>query len=140
MGQQQLLLLVFGVVIVAMGMLAGVAVFEGKARSHAEDQLLDQALKIAQEAVVWRNKAEPFKSGGDTYMGLQEDAFRKLGMNPQTVAGTYRIDPVDDNILDIVGQSRRFPEIGIVTRLEGERIVSTTFARDGSISAGDAAE
>ena len=84
MGQQQLLLLVLSVIIVALAMIVGIKAFrENSVRSNA-DVLVHDAIEIGKSAIVWKEKAHQF--GGQEPGACRYDPscfgginFRKLG-------------------------------------------------------------
>ena len=68
MGQQQLLLLVLGIVIVGLAVVAGINAFEDNQKKSEKDALVNEAMRIATD--VQANVAKPSQlggGGGDTY-------------------------------------------------------------------------
>ena len=66
MGQQQLLLLVLGIVIVGIAVVAGIQAFsEGKAKA-AQDAAVSDAMRIISDVQAWKLKPGAFGGGGDT--------------------------------------------------------------------------
>ena len=62
MGQQQLLLLVLGVVLVGLAVVVGISAFEEHKAKAQVDVYTEQAVRIASQAIAW--KAQPQASGG----------------------------------------------------------------------------
>lgn len=64
MGQQQLLLLVLGTVIVGLGVVAGIDAFNSNQESSNQDALVNQAVRVASDAQAWMQKPEAYGGGG----------------------------------------------------------------------------
>lgn len=81
MGQQQLLLLVLGIVIVGLAVVVGIQAFsENQIKANADALVLD-GVRIASDAQAWRLKPQAFGGGaanpaGTPWLGLD---FGKLG-------------------------------------------------------------
>ena len=86
MGQQQLLLLVLGMVIVGIAVVAGIQAFsEGRERA-AVDAAVSEALRIATDVQAWALKPAPFSGGGGSLSGVN---FEKMGYTPKGDGGVY---------------------------------------------------
>ena len=84
MGQQQLLLLVLGMVIVGIAVVAGIQAFSEGRQKAATDAAVSDALRIATDVQAWALKPEAFGGGGgDLQKGSGEGAtpvtFADLG-------------------------------------------------------------
>lgn len=134
MGQQQLLLLVMGIVIVGIAVMAAFSMGETTLRQSAVDNLVDRNLTIATNAVFWKQKRDPYSGGNASYAGLKEDGMRKLFLGETTHMGYFKITTATMNELHITAVSLRYPELGVRTYVEGFEIVDTEIAYDGSIS------
>ena len=65
MGQQQLLLLVLGIVIVGLAVVVGIQAFgENQAKANA-DALVNDGVRIASDAQAWKLKPQAFGGGAD---------------------------------------------------------------------------
>ena len=90
MGQQQLLLLVLGIVIVGIAVVAGIQAFsEGKAKAQ-QDAAVTDAMRIISDAQAWKLKPQAF-GGGDNgdpvdFTGLN---LKALGYPVATSASVY---------------------------------------------------
>lgn len=135
MGQQQLLLLVLGIVIVGFAVIAGFAMAQSTMRQTAVDNLVDRNLSIATDAVFWKQKRAPFNGGNASYAGLEVDGMQKLFLGETTVAGYFKITRATQNQLEITAVSLRYPELGVRTYVENYEIVDTDIAYDGTITA-----
>jgi len=113
MGQQQLLLLVVGVVLVALSVVAAFAVLERNFRQDEADGLLDRALAISTHAVYWKTKLDPFNGGDASYLGLEEQGIETLALDSTTVRGRFAITGATASTLEITGVSDRYEGIGV---------------------------
>ena len=134
MGQQQLLLLVFSIVIVAVAVMSGMEAFTRKSQQSEVDSLIGRNLSIAAEAVFWKTKRDPYAGGNAKYSGLATDGMQKLFLGETTPIGSFIIAAPDDDHLEITAVSRRYPEIGVRTFVYNYSIDSTAVAHDGSIT------
>ena len=74
MGQQQLLLLVLGIVIVGLAVVVGLQAFNENRRKSDMDQAQNEALRLAMAAVAWRQS--PTTTGG----GAADATFARLSL------------------------------------------------------------
>lgn len=65
MGQQQLLLLVLGVVIVGLAVVVGIQAFSENQKKANADALVNDAVRIASDAQAWKLKPKAFGGGAD---------------------------------------------------------------------------
>ncbi len=70
MGQQQLLLIIIGVIIVGIAIAVGVSLFSGTSVSSNKDAILNDLLNIGQHAYRYKLRPEPLGGGGLTYTGF----------------------------------------------------------------------
>ncbi len=100
MGQQQLLLIVIGVIIVGIAIVASLAVIQSNARQQNEALLIQECLAISNSAQSWVRR--PVVLGGPQtqgdYTGLD---FSKLGK--QVAAGTVIWTNVNGDRYWIIG-------------------------------------
>ncbi len=134
MGQQQLLLLVFGVIIVGFSVMAGVQIVEKNFRQHNADMLIDRGVMIMQSAVAWKAQADPFEGGNASYTGLEDAGFKKLFLGEETENGTFKISMAQGDSLELEAVSKRYPEVGIRINVVGQEIDKTIIRYDGSIT------
>ncbi len=86
MGQQQLLLLVLGIVIVGVAVVAGIQAFGDGSRKADRDALSGEAMNVVGAVQAWKAKPAPF--GG----GVDASAFTGIsfaGLGRPTVGGVY---------------------------------------------------
>ncbi len=135
MGQQQLLLLVIGVVLVGVAIVAGFYAFNTKTRQFVADNLIERNLEIATDAVFWKTKRDPYDGGNAKYTGLADgNGMQKLFLGQTTPSGCFQITSATANALTIEARSRRFPdEVGARTYVRGYRIDSTRVFYNGEV-------
>ena len=134
MGQQQLLLLVVSLIVVAFAVMAGFSAAETKLRQSEADTLVSRNLAIASEAVFWKAKRDPYAGGNASYAGLATDGMQKLFLGETTLTGTFKITQATSSEVQITAVSNRYPEIGVRTYVRNYHIDSTSVAYDGSIT------
>ena len=82
MGQQQLLLLVLGIVIVGLAVVVGIQAFGENQKKANSDAITNDVIRIASDAQAWNLKPTAFGGGNGSFAGV---TLEKLGY---TVAGT----------------------------------------------------
>ena len=112
MGQQQLLLLVLSIVIVGTAIVVGINAYTENSVRTNWDSLLQEGLRIANDAQSWQQKPELFggspdaqKASGTPFNGID---FNKLGYNTDAIGtagdcyislnGTFEIEPSSDSL------------------------------------------
>jgi Tfp pilus assembly protein PilE len=93
MGQQQLLLIVIGVVIVGIMIAVGMTLFSDQATSSNRDALGNDLLNIAARAHEYYRKPQTIGGGGRSFVGLSNDAagIRRLISTTVNPNGSYAI-------------------------------------------------
>ncbi len=134
MGQQQVLLLVLGIVIVSLAVYIGISFFGDMMRQRHADLLVNHAVHVASEAITWRTKVTPFLGGGDSYSDLSADGMAQLLMSEERLPGTFMITLATGEDLEVTGISDDFPELGVRVVVLKADIVDTIIAYDGSIT------
>ncbi|HYE59467.1 MAG TPA: hypothetical protein VD948_13220 [Rhodothermales bacterium] len=87
MGQQQLLLLVLGNVVVAIAVIAGMAAYtEGDAKADRDAAVVD-AMRIATTVQAWSQQPSLMGGGGGSF---EEASFEAIAITPTEVDGGYR--------------------------------------------------
>ena len=76
MGQQQLLLLVLGIVIVGLAVVVGIQAFGENQKKSNADALVNDGVRIASDAQAWALKPAAFGGGDGEFTGV---AFTDLG-------------------------------------------------------------
>ena len=133
MGQQQLLLLVLGIIIVGLAVFVGINIFNQQTLTNQADDVLSRNVRIAQEAVNWRGRALMYGGGGNgTFDSLATQGLDVLGVNDVSYT-QLAIQSASGLTLEIVGVSTLDRSIGSYVRLNGNVIDSTAVRTDGSI-------
>ena len=81
MGQQQLLLLVLGIVIVGLAVVAGINAFDENQQKSSEDALTNEAFRLASDAKAWYNKPEQYDGGGSNSSNLSSITWDDIGVS-----------------------------------------------------------
>ena len=108
MGQQQLLLLVLGIVIVAVAAVAGIFIFEENLKKNNAESLVSDAVNIATAAQAWKIRPPTFggQSGfsRDDPMDFTGFTFTSIALDSPhtTLNGTFNFT-ADNRGLVIVG-------------------------------------
>ena len=135
MGQNQLLLLLLSVVIVGMAIAVGVHAFDVAKQQNQADDVLNRNVRVAQEAVNWRARSTVHGGGGNgAYDPLSTDGFEILDMKADMSHTEHAILSASGTTLEVVGVSTAAPNVGAYVRVEGNEIVETRTALDGSIA------
>lgn len=134
MGQQQLLLLVIGVILVGLSIMAAFPVLERGFRQDEADGLLDRGLSIATHAAQWKATMGPFNGGDLSYERLVTDGMAQLALNDTNVRGRFAITGATANTLEITGVSDRYPGIGIRVFLNEYRVDSSRVSFEGAFT------
>lgn len=144
MGQQQLLLLVLGIVIVGLAVVVGIQAFSENQKQANADQMVNDAIRIASDAQAWKLKPSAFGGGASATnwdgldFGQMGYAVGEQGLHPGDDAGDddyenlnaiYTLDASDDETLTITAQSYD----GAGTALNAV-VVEVTGTTPGSIS------
>ena len=134
MGQQQLLLLVIGIVLVGFAVMAGFEILQRHYRQDEADGLLDRSLSIATHAAYWKSKNDPFAGGNQSYEELEDGGIDLLGLDSTNVRGRFGITGATENTLEVTGVSDRYPEVGVRVYVNGYGVDSSRVRFDGSFS------
>ncbi len=133
MGQQQLLLLVIGVVLVALAVMAAFPALERGFKQDEADGLLDRALAISTYAVQWKTTKDPFNGGNQSYAPLATNGLETLAMGETTIRGRFGITAATQTTLEITGVSDRYPGIGVRVYVTNYDVDSSRVSFDGEI-------
>lgn len=134
MGQQQLLLLVLGIIITGVAVLAGIYAYQDQSAKAIADNLVNRNLEIANSAVFWKTKMNPYNGGNASYAGLAEDGLETLSMSTETNYGSFAITAATASTIEITGVSTRDPNIGARTYVSGHTISTTDVSFAGEIT------
>lgn len=84
MGQQQLLLLVLGILVVGLAIIVGIQAFGENQKKANADSLVSDVVRIASDAQAWYLKHAAFGGGAGSFEGL---TFDQIGY--EATAGVY---------------------------------------------------
>ena len=84
MGQQQLLLLVLGIVIVGLAVVVGIQAFGENQKKANSDAMTNDVIRIASDAQAWNLKPTAFGGGNGSFVGV---TLEKLGYT--VTSGNY---------------------------------------------------
>jgi hypothetical protein len=90
MGQQQLLLIVLGVIVVGIAIAAGMGLFSASKESSIKDELVAQNMAIAASAQQYYVKPASMAGGNQSFAGYGSGSA-VLGKLAYTTNGTYAV-------------------------------------------------
>ncbi len=134
MGQQQLLLLIIGVVLVGIAVMAAFPILDKSFKQDEADALLDRGLAITGMAVQWKITNDPFNGGNQSYERLAAGGLRSLGLDSTTVRGRFRITDATPTTLEVTGVSDRYEGIAVRVFVDLYDVVSSDISFEGEIS------
>ena len=137
MGQQQLLLLVIGVVLVGIAIMGAFPALDRSFRQDEADGLLDRALAITGHAVQWKVTQDPYNGGNQSYERLAENGLQTLGLDTTTVRGRFRITDATDERLEVTGVSDRYEGIAVRVFIDQYDVVGSDVSFTGEIDLED---
>ena len=135
MGQQQLLLLILGIVVVLIAVMAGLSIYDQQRKKSEADTVLNRSLMVAQAAIEWRARDELYGGGGGIggYTALQGQSVEALGLEPSIVRTEIVLGGADAETMEVIGVSQTDPEIGARVEVNGGYIRSSDVKMDSSI-------
>jgi hypothetical protein len=134
MGQQQLLLLVIGVILVGIAVISGIQAATDSFGKSEADGIISRNLAVASNAVFWKTKTDPYSGGNASYAGLATNGMSTLAMETSTELGTWAITTATASAVEISAVSNRDPNLGVRTYVSGYSIDSTIVRFDGTIT------
>ena len=99
MGQQQLLLLVLGIVMVGLAVVAGLQAYSHNRVKSNGDQLVVDGIRIATDAQAWYQKGTAYGGGAGSYTGLSLQAIgwqTNLEGDYENPYGSWEITTVEE--------------------------------------------
>jgi hypothetical protein len=100
MGQQQLLLIVLGVILVGVAVVLGIQYFGVGAEEGAKDELVAHSLTVGSNAQQWYRKPTAMGGGGGTYVGFAAHFNTNLQKLASSTNGTY--EPSDETGTEVI--------------------------------------
>ena len=98
MGQQQLLLIILGVIVVGIAVVVGITMFRDNAISANRDAVTNDVVNLGGRAQQYYRRPIALAGGGGSFAGLTADAvgLGKLTSQPTNSNGTYSISTAGD--------------------------------------------
>ena len=134
MGQQQVLLLVFGMFVVGIAVYMGIDILENKTRQIHADLLMSYTAQVSSQAIVWRTKETQLIGGGRDYSELNIDGMEVLALDEDWPPGMVKITYASRDSLVITAVSNHYDDVGVRMHVSGVHIVRTSVAFDGTIT------
>ena len=93
MGQQQLLLIILGVIVVGIAVAVGITMFQDNTVSANRDAVTNDLVNLASRAQQFYRRPTALGGGGNSFVGLTADAagLAKLTSKSTNANGTYSI-------------------------------------------------
>lgn len=123
MGQQQLLLIVLGVIIVGIAVVVGINVFTASSFQSNQDAVVADCTTLASMAQQYYRKPTALGGGGNTFTGWTIPA-----QLAQTGNGTYTLTTPGAQQIVITGVGTETSDVGtvnVVMTIDPDEIVST---------------
>jgi len=118
LGQQQLLLILLGIVVIAIAVAMGISLFRAHAISSKRDILTNETIDMAAQAIGYYKRAREFGGGGKSFIGWQ--------IPPQlqnTVNGSYVIDAINKDEVMIIATGTE-----VVTGSDSIQVKTTVYS------------
>jgi len=112
MGQQQLLLIVLGVIIVGIAVLLGIYVFQASSVENKRDVVINESVNIASLAMQYYKKAKLYGGGQYSFTGWKIPAGLETTNN-----GTYTADVYADSVV-ITGTGNDYVTSGVLVQVK----------------------
>jgi hypothetical protein len=106
MGQQQLLLIILGVIIVGIAIAVGLQLFQAGSVGANQDALQNDVMNIAAHAQQYFVRPESMGGGNGSFDGYIAAFPERLAT---TGNGTYEVTAAAGNTVTIVGESTPYP-------------------------------
>ena len=100
MGQQQMLLIIVGVIITGIAIAVGIAMFGGNSVSSNKDAIIDDLNNIGSNAYAFRNRLSTMGGGSGSYTGYNIPT--KLKINDD---GTFSTTTVQTQLISFTATS-----------------------------------
>ncbi len=100
MGQQQLLLIILGVIVVGIAVAVGITMFQDNAVSANRDAVTNDLVNLASRAQQYYRRPTALGGGGNAFTGL---TLAKLTSKPTNANGSYVLGTVNATSAAITG-------------------------------------
>jgi len=98
MGQQQLLLIVLGVIIVGIAVVVGINLFNANAEESTKDGVVSDCTNLGAMAQQYYKKPTSMGGGGNSFVGWEVPGFGVAGGLDSTAYGLYTAAPTAANV------------------------------------------
>ncbi len=115
MGQQQLLLIILGVIVVGIAVAVGITMFQDNAVSANRDAVVNDLVNLAARAQQFYRRPVSLGGGQNSFAGLATNGISKLVNVPSSSTswmnanGTYIVQQASDSMVTLQGSGN---EIG----------------------------
>ena len=115
MGQQQLLLIILGVIVVGIAVAVGITMFQDNAVSANRDAVVNDLVNLAARAQQYYRRPQSLGGGQNSFAGLSTNGMSKLVNVPAGTSswvnanGTYTLESPSDSSVTLRGNGN---EIG----------------------------
>ncbi len=96
MGQQQLLLIILGVIIVGIAVAVGITMFQDNAISANRDAVTNDLVQLAAKAQQFYRKPQALGGGGNAFTGISNDTVLVSSAFADNDNGIYKVTTVGD--------------------------------------------
>lgn len=120
MGQQQILLIVLGLVVIAIAVAVGMSLFRSHAINSKRDILINETIDMAAQAIGYYKRTREFGGGGKSFLGWQIPTEVQ-----NTINGSYVIEQISNQQVVILATGTE-----VVTGSDSIQ-VRTTVSPDG---------
>lgn len=93
MGQQQLLLIILGTIIVGVAVAVAIGLFNSQAAATNRDEIANDLAHYATMAQGYFRKPRALGGGGRSFNGLTMSKITLVYQHPRHLNGTYSLDP-----------------------------------------------
>jgi hypothetical protein len=93
MGQQQLLLIILGTIIVGIAVAVGITMFNDQAAATNRDEVSNDLVHYASAAQAYYRRPRILGGGGGSFTGMTMRSLTAVYQHPQHLNGSYSLDP-----------------------------------------------
>lgn len=122
MGQQQLLLIVLGAIIVGIAIIVGLNMFSTGSVQANVSAVTQDVMTISSRAQEWWRKPDEMGGGGRAWTGI---TLPSVSFPDSTINGAYGIINVTDSTITVVGTGIE-PGVTVTSIIDQNRIRQTT--------------
>ena len=126
MGQQQLLLIILGVIIVGIAIAVGLSMFSAQSAQSAKDAIINDLNNIAANAYQFRIRPTSMGGGGGSYSNYSIPNKMKTNAN-----GSYTATASGSNGLSLTGTNPQYTGGSVTVSLDSNgNLASWTYGSD----------